>query len=155
MTVDDLQPKLTPFSAEGRRAFEATESWHDDVLRWMPLGLPRTFGSPYAMEIVDAGSHYLIVYEQNNTPRWIWPAGRTLPQDLPANSMGFSVGHWEEDVLIIDTTNLTAGELDGSLLPMSGDGTRIVEPWAFSKDRLTMDRTMTIVDPCYSKPLVR
>jgi len=92
LTVDDLQPKLTPFSAEGRRAFEATESWHDDVLRWMPLGLPRTFGSPYAMEVVDAGSHYLIVYEQNNTPRWIWPAGRTLPQDLPANSMGFFGG---------------------------------------------------------------
>ena len=121
----------------------------------MPLGLPRTFGSPYAMEIVDAGSHYLIVFEQNNTPRWIWMDGRSLPQNLPASSMGFSVGHWEEDVLVIETTNLTAGALDGSLLPMSGEGTRIVERWAFSEDRLTTDRTMTIYDPYYSKPLVR
>jgi len=155
LTVDDLEPKPTPFTAEGKRVFEATEAWHDDVLRCMPLGLPRTFGSPYAMEIVDAGSHYLIVYEQNNTPRWIWTDGRTLPPDLPASSMGFSVGHWEEDVLVIETTNLTAGSLDGSLLPMSGEGTRVAERWAFSEDRLTMDRTMTIYDPYYTKPLVR
>jgi hypothetical protein len=38
---------------------------------------------------------------------------------------------------------------------MSGEGTRIVERWAFGEDRLTMDRTMTIHDPYYSKPLVR
>lgn len=155
LTVDDLEPKPTPFTAEGKRVFEATESWHDDVLRCMPLGLPRTFGSPYAMEIVDAGSHCLVVHEQNNMPRWIWMDGRLLPQDLPASSMGFSVGHWEEDVLVVETTNLTAGALDGSLLPMSGEGTRIVERWAFSEDRLTTDRTMTIYDPYYSKPLVR
>jgi hypothetical protein len=155
LTVDDLEPKPTPFSDAGRRVFDATESWHDDVLRCMPLGLPRTFGSPYAMEIVDAGTHYLIVFEQNHTPRWIWMNGRTLPQDLPPNSMGFSVGHWEDDVLVIETTNLTAGTLDGSLLPMSGEDTRIVEHWAFSKDRLTMDRTMRIYDPYYTKPLVR
>ena len=69
--------------------------------------------------------------------------------------MGFSVGHWEGDVLIIETTNLTTGTLDGSLLPMSGEGTRVVERWDFSEDRLTMDRTMTIHDPYYTKPLVR
>jgi hypothetical protein len=155
LTVDDLEPKPTPFSEAGRRVFEATEHWHDDVLRCMPLGLPRVFGSPYAMEIVDAGSHYLLVYEQNNTPRWIWTDGRELPPGLPPNSMGFSVGHWEDDVLVIETTNLTAGTLDGSLLPMSGEGTRIVERWAFSEDRLTVDRTMTIHDPFYTEPLVR
>ena len=155
LTVDDLEPKPTPFSPEGRRIFEATESWHDDALRCMPLGLPRVFGSPYAMEIVDAGSHYLIVFEQNNTPRWVWMNGRKPPQDLPASSMGFSVGYWEDNVLVIETTNLTAGTLDGSLLPMSGEGTRIVEHWALSEDRLTMDRTMTIYDPYYTEPLVR
>jgi hypothetical protein len=155
LTVNDLEPKPTPFSAEGKRVFEATESWHDHVLRCMPLGLPRTFGSPYAMQIVDAGSHYLVVHEQNNMPRWIWMNGRALPDGLPASSMGFSLGHWEDDVLVIETTNLTAGTLDGSLLPMSGEGTRIVEHWAFSDDRLTMDRTMTIYDPFYTKPLVR
>jgi hypothetical protein len=143
LTVDDLEPKPTPFTDEGKRIFEATEPWHDDVLRCIPLGLPRTFGSPYAMEIIDAGSHYVVIHEQDNTARWIWMNGRQIPEGL------------EDDVLVIETTKLTAGTLDGSLLPMSGNGTRIVEHWAFSKDRLTMDRTMTIYDPYYTKPLVR
>jgi hypothetical protein len=69
--------------------------------------------------------------------------------------MGFSVGHWDGDVLVIETSNLTAGTLDGSLLPMSGAGTRVVERWTLSKDRLTIDRTMTIHDPYYTEPLVR
>jgi len=155
LTVDDLEPKPTPYTAEGRRIFEATESWHDGALRCMPLGLPRTFGSPYALDIVDAGSHYMMVFEQNNTPRWVWMDGRTAPPGLAPNSMGFSVGHWEDDVLVIETTNLTPGTLDGTLMPMSGEGTRIVEHWAFSEDRLTMDRTMTIYDPYYTEPLIR
>ena len=38
---------------------------------------------------------------------------------------------------------------------MAGDGTRTVERWEFSDDRLSMDRTMTIYDPYYTEPLIR
>ena len=39
---------------------------------------------------------------------------------------------------------------------MSGDGTRIVERYEFSDDRLSISRTMTIYDPAYyTEPLVR
>ena len=155
LTVDDLEPKPTPFSAEGQRVFAATQSWQDDVLRCMPLGLPRIFGSPYPMEIIDAGSHYLVLHVQNNTPRRIWMDGRNPVDDRPLTSMGFSVGHWEDDVLVVETTHLSPGTLDGSLLPMSGMGTRLVERWSFGDDRLSVDREMTIYDSYYSRPLVR
>ena len=155
VTVDDLEPKPTPFTAAGRRLFEATEPWHDYALRCVAVGLPRAFGAPYNVDIVDAGSHYLFVYIEHNTPRWVWMDGRTAPADWPATSMGFSVGHWEDDVLVIETTHLTPGWLDGSGLPMTGEGTRIVERYQFSDDRLTIDRTMTIYDPYYTEPVVR
>jgi hypothetical protein len=38
---------------------------------------------------------------------------------------------------------------------MKGEGTRIVERYDFTADRLAMDRTMTIYDPYYTQPLVR
>jgi hypothetical protein len=155
VTVDDLAPKPTPFTAEGRRLFEATEAWHDYALRCVALGLPRIFGSPYDVDIVDAGSHYLLVYVEHNTPRRIWMDGRSAPEDWPATSMGFSTGRWEGDTLVVETTHLSPGWLDGSGLPMSGDGTRIVERYEFSDDRLTIDRKMTIHDPYYTEPLVR
>jgi hypothetical protein len=155
VTVDDLEPKPTPFSAEGRALFAATDHYQDPALRCIALGLPRLFGAPYNMEIVDAGTHYVIVYVEHNTPRRIWMDGRKLPPDAPPSSLGFSVGHWEGNALVIETTNLLPGWLDGSGLPMKGDGTRIVERYELTADRLAMDRTMTIYDPYYSQPLVR
>jgi len=154
-TVDDLEPKPTPFTAEGRRVFDATEAWQDYALRCVALGLPRIFGAPYNVDVVDVGTHYLMIYVEHNTPRRLWMDGRTAPPDMPATSMGFSVGRWEGDVLVVETTHLSAAWLDGSGLPMSGEGTRIVERHEFSDDGLTIDRTMTIHDPYYSAPLVR
>jgi hypothetical protein len=155
VTVDDLEPKPVPFTAEGRTLFEATEAWHDYALRCVAPGLPRIFGAPYNMDIVDAGSHYLMVFIEHNTPRRIWMDGRSPGADTPATPMGFSVGRWEGEALVVETTHLTPAWLDGSGLPMSGDGTRIVERYEFSPDRLTIDRTMTIHDRYYTEPLVR
>lgn len=155
VTVDDLEPKPTPFTAEGRRIFEATEAWHDPSLRCVAPGLPRIFGAPYHADVVDAGDHYLMVYIEHNTPRRIWMDGRTAPADVPNTPMGFSVGRWEGDVLVVETTHLSPAWIDGSGLPMSGEGTRIVERYAPGEDGLTIDRTMTIHDPYYTEPLVR
>ena len=155
LTVDDLEPKPTPFTEEGRRVFESTDHYDDYALRCLSLGLPRLFGSPYNMEIVDAGSHYIVLHVQNNLPRRVYMDGRKAPANYPATSNGFSVGHWEGDELVIETTHLLPGWLDGSGLPMSGDGTRIVERWSFDDRHLAMDRIMTIHDPYYSEPLVR
>ncbi|MGD8808140.1 MAG: DUF6152 family protein [Gammaproteobacteria bacterium] len=155
LTVDDLEPKPTPFTEAGRRVFESTDHYDDYALRCLSLGLPRLFGSPYNMEIVDAGTHYVILHVQNNLPRRVYMDGREAPENQPATSNGFSSGHWEGDELVIETTHLLPGWLDGSGLPMSGDGTRIVERWSFDERHLAMDRVMTIYDPYYTQPLVR
>jgi hypothetical protein len=155
LTVDDLEPKPTPFTAEGRALFAATDHYQDPALRCLALGLPRLFGAPYDMEIVDAGTHYVMIHVEHNTPRRVWMDGRQPPPDTQPSSLGFSVGHWEGDVLVIETTHLLPGWLDGSGLPMKGEGTRIVERYEFTDDRLAMDRSMTIYDPYYTQPLVR
>jgi hypothetical protein len=155
VTVDDLEPKPTPFTAEGRALFAATDHYQDPALRCLALGLPRLFGAPYNMEIVDAGTHYVQLYVEHNTPRRVWMDGRQPPADTQPSSLGFSVGHWEGDVLVIETTHLLPGWLDGSGLPMKGEGTRIVERYEVSDDQLSIDRIMTIYDPYYTQPLVR
>lgn len=156
VTADDLEPKPYPFTPEARAIYEATAHYDDYSLRCLAPGLPRIIGAPYTMEIVDAGSHYLVVHEEHNMPRRIYMDGREPAANLQPSSLGFSVGHWESDkVLVIETTHLLPGWLDGSGLPMSGDGTRIVERWEFADDRLTMDRIATFHDPYYTAPLVR
>jgi hypothetical protein len=107
------------------------------------------------MEVVDAGNHYIFIYTEHNSPRRVWMDGRNAPADTPASSMGFSVGHWEGTSLVIETTHLAPGWLDGSGLPMKGEGTRVVERYDFAADKLSMERTITIYDPYYTQPLVR
>lgn len=155
-TVDDFDPKPMPLTAESRAIYEGRVFGDDHVLRCQPAGLPRIFGSPYPVEIVDAGTHYLMVFLQDNTPRWVYMDGRDALPDQPLTSMGFSKGVWQDNTLIIQTTHLAPGWLDGSGYPMSGgNDTRIVERWTVAEDGLTIARTMTIYDDLYSAPLVR
>ena len=157
VTVNDLEPKPTPFKPETRIAYENTVHYDDYSLRCVAPGLPRIFGAPYDMDIVDVGSHYQFVYIEHNTPRRVYMDGRAVPENYPDRPMGFSVGHWEGKDLVIETTNLAEGFwLDGSGLPMSGgEGTRIVERHIFADDLLSMERVMTIYDDFYTEPLVR
>jgi hypothetical protein len=155
-TVDDFDPKPMPMKPETAALYAGRRYGDDHVLRCQPAGLPRIFGSPYPMEIVDAGTHYLMVFLQDNTPRRIYMDGRDALPDQPLTSMGFSKGHWEDRTLVIETTHLAPGWLDGSGYPMTGgDGTRIVERWNVAEDGLTLARTMTIYDDAYTAPLVR
>ena len=154
LTVDDFEPKPTPFTPEGRALYEATENWQDPAKSCQDSGLPRWFGAPFSMEIADAGSHYLMA--SSGGIRRVWMNGRQPPAELLPSSMGFSVGRWEGNVLVVETTHLMALWLDGSGLPMSGEDTRIVETWTVGNNGLTIDREMTIHDPrYYTEPLVR
>jgi hypothetical protein len=156
VTVDDFQPKPMPMTAATAAIYKARKYGDDHVLRCLPAGLPRIFGSPYPMQVVDAGSHYLMVFMQDNTPRRIWMDGRKPPAEQPLTSMGFSTGKWEGRTLVIETTMLLPGWLDGSGYPLTGgDATRIVERWTPAADGLTMERIMTIHDSGYTAPLVR
>ena len=156
LTVNDLTPKPTPFTEEGRAVFEATKSYQDLSKFCISSGLPRKFGAPRSMEIVDAGDYYMMLYGAGNEARRIWMDGREPPVDSLNTTVGFSVGEWRGKVLVIETTSLTPGWLDGSGLPMSGGtGTRIIEEYTVSDDGLTMERKMTIHDDYYTEPLVR
>lgn len=156
VTVDDLEPKPTPFTDEGRALYEANQApLSDPALRCVPVGMARTFGGPRGMQIFDAGAFYLFVFEAGDEHRWVWMDGREPDALTPATYTGFSVGRWEGRDLVIETDHLLGGWLDGSGLPMSGDGTSLVERWSFSDDGAEISRTMTITDPYYSAPLTR
>ena len=154
-TVDDLEPKPTPFTDEGRAVYEATEEWQD-VYKFCVPNLPRLFGSPRRMEIVDAGDYYLMVFGARDIARRIFMDGRGPVAPDQLSTLGHSNGRWEGDTFIVETTNLLPGWLDGSGLPMSGgEGTRLVETYDISEDGLTIDREMVIHDDYYTEPLTR
>ena len=55
------------------------------------------------MKFVQTPGLLLVVYEDAPT-RQIFLDGRELPRDPNPSWMGYSVGHWEGDTLVVDTT---------------------------------------------------
>ena len=66
-------------------------------------GVPRATYMPYPFQIVQTPKNVLIAYEYDN-------ASRTIYMDKTGESpidtwMGWSVGHWEGDTLVVDVTS--------------------------------------------------
>jgi len=105
------------------------------------------------IKIVQAPRLTMILYEVDNLHRQIYTDGRTLPKefDFPAY-LGYSVGHWERDVFIVET----AGFNDKTSLDLMGhphsEALRITERF-HRRDFGHLDVEMTFDDPTmYTKP---
>jgi hypothetical protein len=48
----------------------------------------------------------VIIEEANDPPRQIYLDGRRHPDDPNPSYMGHSIGHWEDDTLVVDTVGL-------------------------------------------------
>jgi hypothetical protein len=106
-----------------------------------------------AIKIVQAPRMTVLFYELDSMHRQIYTDGRRLPKEinLPAY-LGYSVGHWERDVFVVET----AGFNDKTALDMIGtphsEELRVTERF-HRRDFGHMDVEMTFDDPkMYSKP---
>ncbi len=104
--------------------------------------------------IVQLPGLIVILYQgtTNSVHRTIFTDGRPLPKDPNPAWMGYSVGHWEGDTLVVDT----AGFNDRSWLDIEGhphtEALRITERFR-RRDFGHMDLEMTIDDPkAFTRP---
>jgi hypothetical protein len=96
----------------------------------------------------------VVLYEgtTNSVHRTIFTDGRELPKDPTPTWLGYSVGHWEGETLVVDT----AGFNDRSWLDIEGhphtEALHITERFR-RRDYGHMDLVMTIDDPkAFTKP---
>jgi hypothetical protein len=83
----------------------------------LPLGVPGADILSYApYKIIQAPGVIVMLYEVDNTRRQVYTDGRKLPVDPQPAWLGYSVGHWEGDTLVVDT----AGFNDKSWLDAIG-----------------------------------
>src|SRR5262249_36372660 len=95
-----------PYTDRGRAAFKNHDSKDDPTSNcWYP-GVPRVMQSPYPMQIVQTRDYVVLLFEYMRMWRTFPLDGRPHPQKMEPAFMGDSVGHWEDDTLVVDTTNL-------------------------------------------------
>lgn len=117
--------------------------------RCKPSGVARAFQTPYGVEFVEMPEHgkiYIFDIGGPHTFRTIYMDGRTHPKDGVRSAYGHSIGWWEGDTLVSDTTNFHEGFwLDRKGLPHT-DRLHTVERWT-RKDSNTMEYSLTVDDP--------
>lgn len=104
------------------------------------------------IKVIQTPGLIVIIYETDGTYRQIYTDGRELPEDPQPAWLGYSVGHWEGDTLVVST----AGFNDKSWLDLSGhshsEALRLTERY-HRRDFGHMDVEMTFDDPkMYTKP---
>ena len=125
LTVDGREPPLTPEGAELYRANQADRQSAQpqfDRTRWCAgPGMPRIMFMPYPFEIIANRRLVGFVHGWYRWHRAVDMSGEPADPVLP-QPMGYPVGHWEGDTLVIQSNGLTSDTIvDASGLPHSDD----------------------------------
>ena len=137
------RPELTPRAQADLDAFDPLS---DPVIRCVPPGFPRSGPTIYPFEIVQTDTLLVFLYETFGMIRRIYMDGREPPAYLPPNLMGFSVGHWEGDELVIETTNYAPAQLTGDGVQQYGD-MAVLERYRLIDDGLGLEGEALITAP--------
>ena len=146
-------PPLTAWGAEVRAQRKANNNKDNPDAACLPLGLTQLLMHPQPRKIIQTPRDIVVLYEANGNIRQIHTDGRSLPSsDAQPWWYGYSVGHWEGDTLVVETTGFRDDvwlDVEGSPLTSSG---KMTERWRRPKFGL-MQIDVTIEDPrAYTKP---
>jgi hypothetical protein len=123
----------------------------DPVYKCHPPGLPHIYTSgAYAFEILETPQRIFIFYENSHLWREIWMDGREMPKDSDPLWMGYSIGHWDGEDLVVDTASFNDKTwLDDRGHPHS-DAFKLTERY-HRPDHDHLEISFTIDDPKFYK----
>jgi hypothetical protein len=163
LTMSNETPPMTPWGLAKFNANHpvygprAVPGGNDPMSTCDPLGMPRNIFlevSIYPMELVQTANRIYQFFEWAHSYRVIWTDGRELPKDPDPHWMGYSVGKWEGDTLVVKSIGFDERTwLDHFGNPVSEDMS--LEERYHRVDRDTLELNMTINAPkAYTKPWV-
>ena len=151
----DFKPEEAPLQPAAAAAFAKrapTMGGGSPLTRCLPAGVPMGDLVPIPIKLVQTPGLLMMLYEHDNTFRQIFTDGRKHPVDPQPSWLGYSVGKWEGDTLVVDTLGFN----DQSWLDAFGhahsDALRVTERLR-RRDFGHLDMQITVDDPkTFTKP---
>ncbi|MGZ3275487.1 MAG: hypothetical protein ACXU82_19425 [Caulobacteraceae bacterium] len=159
--LHDLDGKPAPFLPWAQKIYDHNiaeeKKGHTFVggpTKCLPHGMPQMMtAATYPVEIFQSAKDFAFVHELQRNYRIVHlDRGHLAPDDLTPSYMGDSVGHWEGDILVVDTIGLS----DKTTFDMLGaphteklhvvERIRLVNPNQF-EDVITIDDPGTFSHP--------
>jgi hypothetical protein len=146
------QAPILPSALSSFREHASTQGAAFSLTRCLPSGLPVAESAPEPHKIIQTPGLIIVLYEADMTFRQIYTDGRKLPVDPQPSWLGYSIGKWDGDSLVVNANGFNDKSwLDASGHPHS-DAMRITERF-HRLDFGHMDIQITIDDPKnYSAP---
>jgi hypothetical protein len=102
----DLKPEDVPFQPWAAALFKQrlqNQGTDSPTAHCKPTGLPILNSVPVPFKIVQTPGLIIMLYEENSVFRQIFMDGRQPVQDPEPRFMGYSVGKWDGETLVVDT----------------------------------------------------
>jgi hypothetical protein len=142
-----------PWARELRDARARDNAKDNPDAHCLPLGNMQLHLHPEPRKIIQSAHEIVVLYEGNAGVRQIFTDGRQLPSNDPQPWwFGYSVGRWEGDTLVVQTSHFRdGGWLDVNGSPLTGAG-RMTE--RFTRVNVgTLRLELTVDDPkAYTRP---
>jgi hypothetical protein len=152
--TSDLKPEeIRPWAAALYKQREDSFRRDSDGIQCLPPGPKAGIGvGGFPMKVVQTPGLVVVLYEYETLFRQFFTDGRALPEDPNPTWMGYSVGRWEGDTLVVTT----AGYNDRSSIDLAGhphtEALRMTERY-HRRDVGHLDVQVTLDDPqAYTRP---
>ncbi len=144
-------PRPVTFTARGQAEADAFEMWSPDDnprLRCKPTSIVFDWTFDGAVNrITQAGDRIVIDYGLYSFERVIHMDMDSHPDGLEPSYAGHSIGHWEGDVLVVDTIGFEAGVIAPPV--RNSNELHIVERFSLDAETLELRRDFVAEDPVY------
>jgi len=142
-----VKPDDRPYRPEAVAILKQRAGQWTPESQCLPGSLPASMFI-YAFKMIQAPREIVVVFEDGDPPRQIYTDGRSLPKDPQPSWMGYSVGSWQGDTFVVDTTGFNeAGWMDGVGHPHSES--MLMRERYRRRDFGHMDVEITFDDPKY------
>ena len=133
---DGKDPPFTPDEAKStQRMIDAEKAGAvitDASTQCFPHGVPRLTFAPYPIRFVHQPGKILMLHEVAHNVRIIYMDKAAPPKDTPMSFLGYSVGHWEGNTLVVQTTHLN-GQTRLDMHTSHGPRLEVTERWTKQK----------------------
>lgn len=150
-------PQGYPVNARGQALIDAFDANDSPSFDCLSTGVPSITLSPYTHRWIREDDRIVIEKDQSQEVRVIHLNASDAPEDREPDVLGYSIGRFEgDDVLIVETTGFTPTRWGIARGLDSSAAKKVIERFELAADGYEMNVTITVEDPEFlAEPYIR
>jgi len=161
-TLSNPAPSMTSWgqakfdqAVPGLSGPKARPMGNDPMMKCDPMGFPRIlFYAAVPVENIQIPGRFIQFFDWFHTWRTVWTDGRELPKDPDPRWLGYSVGKWDGNTFVIESTGFDERSWTDFFGHPHSESAHITERYR-RVDHDTLELNLVLDDPkAYTKPWV-